>query len=446
MKDLENDDVSTSATKELRPDLKRDNDNHTFVFALGKGKGLGKIENVRWSWRKFKRKLFEPLKDTSVTYAQYEALSQDERLAKKRAPGAWTPSRYKGTNRRVADLRQKTLIAYDLDHVTQRQLDDIQMGLVGIADYAWAMHSTRGHTPENPRVRLILPVSRPMKPDEAHAVFRLLALKLAGDAEEAIEIPDLVSFRGNQTMFWPSISRGQEFITDENVAPILDVDAFLAKHEDWENFENLPYQIEESQRGKIDPDRRMEDPWKKPGEMGAFNRCYTVQEVIQEFIPEVYSVADTEGGEERYTFNFGSGSNGAVVYEDGKFLHSHHGTDPVDTANAFDLCRLHMFLHLDEGAHHNVTPGNLPSFKAMMEFAQKDLRVIAELHQGFDDTLDELDEEEADGEEVDLDTLDLDEATRKRMEHDRQVKKMLDAEQDSLAEEQNGGEDDDLGN
>lgn len=388
-------------------DLKRDNDNHTFVFALGKGKGLGKIENVRWSWRKLKRKLFAPSVDASVTYAQYKSLDNDAKLAKKRAPGAWTPSRYKGTNRVVVDLRQKTLIAYDLDEVTPRQLEDIQMGLVGVAAYAWAMHSTRGHSPEEPRARMIFPVTRPMKPDEAHAVFRLLALELADDPEEAIEIPDLVSFRGNQTMFWPSISNGQEFITDENVAPILDVDAFLAKHGDWDNFENLPYSSKEMARGKTDPDRRMEDPWKKEGAMGGFCRCYTVQEVIQEFLPEVYTPADSESGEERYSFIGGTSSNGAVVYEGGKFLQSFHGSDPVETNHAFDLCRLHMFGHLDSEAHHNTSPGNMPSFKSMQDFARHDPRVRADMNSHMDDMMDDLegldeDEKSAENEIDDL--------------------------------------------
>lgn len=121
------------------------------------------------------------------------------------------------------------------------------------------MHTTRSHTPESPRVRMVIPTSRPMKPDEGNAIFRLLALNLADDPEKAIEIPDPVSFRGNQTMFWPSISKGQDFWTDRNDAPILDVDAFLAAQPDWDNSENLPYQAEESKNGKIDPNRRMEE-------------------------------------------------------------------------------------------------------------------------------------------------------------------------------------------
>lgn len=380
-------------------DLAQHNNTHQFVVADGVGKGLGRIKNVRRSWRKMKAKLSDPLVDTSVTFAQYEALDRDGRLEKKRVPGSWTPSRYKSNRRAIADLREKTLIVYDLDYITHDQLDEIRMGLAPISKYAWFMHTSRSHCPESPRARMILPISRPMKPDEAHAAFRILAQELADDPEEGIEIPDLVSFRGNQTMFWPSRSRDQEFWTDENVGEIVDVDAVLSSYPGWEDYTNLPYQGEENSRGITDPNKRMEDPHKKQEPIGAWCRSYTVQEVIENWLTDIYAPGDSET-EERYTYLLGTGSNGAVVYEDGKFLHSNHGSDPVETANAFDLCRIHMFGHLDEGKHGNTTPGNLPSFKAMRKFAMKDRRVIAEMNSHMDDLLDDLQDEDDEDDEV----------------------------------------------
>ena len=387
---------------------------HTFVVADGVGKGLGRIKNVRRSWRKMKAKLSEPLVDTSVTFAQYEALDQDDKLVKKRAPGSWTPSRYKSNRRAIADLREKTLIVYDLDYITHEQLDDIRLGLAPISRWAWFMHTTRSHTPESPRARMVLPVSRPMGPDEAHAVFRLLAQELAEDPEEGIEVPDLVSFRGNQTMFWPSISKDQDFWTDENVAPILDVDEILEANPGWEDFNNLPYQADENSRGITDPNKRMEDPYKKQEPIGAFCRNYTVQEVIENWLTDIYAPGDSES-EQRYTYLLGTGSNGAVVYEDGKFLHSNHGSDPVETVNAFDLLRLHKFGHLDADAHHNTQPGNMPSFKAAIEFARNDERVIEDMFGGHDATLDDLEDDEdedneGEGEERDRDSDDEDDS------------------------------------
>jgi len=394
----------------MSDDLKRHNDSHTFYVADGVGKGLGRIKNQKRSWRKMKRLLSQPSVDSSVTFAQFQSLDDDTKLAKKRAPGSWTPSRYKGNRRKIAALEAKTLIVYDLDYITIEQLADIREGRAPISRWEWFMHTTRSHCPERPRVRLILPISRELPPDEAQAVFRFLAQYLSDDPEEAIEIPDLVSFRGNQTMFWPSISRDQEFWTDENVAPILDVDEFLSEHPGWDDFENLPFQSRERKRGVPDPNRRMEDPYEKPEPIGAFCRCYTVQEVIENWLSDVYAPGDSET-EERYTYIPGSSSNGAVVYEDGKFLCSHHGTDPVDTVNAFDLLRIHKFGHLDSEAKEDTPPGSLPSFKAAVKFARQDERVLEELYGGHDATLDDFedDDEDEDGEieDADDDLLDL---------------------------------------
>ena len=211
-------------------------------------------------------------------------MSQDEKLAKKRAPGSWTPSRYKGNRRALVDLEEKTLLVYDLDYVTHDQLDWIRQGFAPISRFEWFMHTSRSHTPQSPRVRMILPISRPMKPDEANAVFQFIAQELADDPEEGIEIPDLVSFRCNQTMFLPSISKDQEFWTDENVGEIVDVDVVLAGNPGWENYENLPYQEAERRKGVTDPNKRMEDPYQKPEPIGAWCRVYPVQDVIEEFL------------------------------------------------------------------------------------------------------------------------------------------------------------------
>lgn len=65
-----------------------------------------------------------------------------------------------------------------------------------------------------------------------------------------------------------------------------------------------------------------------------------------------------------------------MLYDDGKFLYSHHATDPASgwLCNAFDLVRLHRFGDLDNGEDvKEGTRGNrLPSWAAMAELAQLD--------------------------------------------------------------------------
>jgi Ruegeria phage DNA helicase len=398
----------------LLNDYRTDIDAAPIRIAVGRGKGLGRIENVRWSVKNLIKKLSVPAVDTSISFAQYQALQKKSKagekaatdllLEKKRAPGNWTAARYTGTSRKAPDVAGKSAVVLDIDNVSQDQLGDIRSGVAATSQFAWFMHTSRSHCPEKPKVRLIVWVNRMMTPDESHAVHRLLSLYLAEDPDEAIEIPDLVSFRTNQTMFWPSISQGQEFWTDENIAPILDVDEFLAGHPEWDNHENLPYQEGERKRGKLDPNRKMADPRKKANPIGAFCRAYTVEDVIEKWLDDIYSPGDSQT-ETRYNYVPGSASNGAVVYDNGLFLHSNHGTDPIEgSANAFDLLRVHKFGHLDTDAHANTSPGSMPSYKAMAKLSQNDPIVAAEEYGHMGDMLDDL---EDDDEEGDPDANDL---------------------------------------
>ncbi|WP_127562457.1 VapE domain-containing protein [Nioella ostreopsis] len=380
-------------------------DNTTLKIAVGKGKGLGRIANERWSVKKLIRKLSEPLEDTSITFAQYQALkmkaakgdkdANDRLLRHKRMPGNYTTAVYSGNARKKTDLLGKSAVVLDIDHANHEQIAAIRAGLTPVSKWAWFMHTSRSHYPEKPKVRLIVWVNRLMTLDESHAIHRLVATFLLDEPGESIEIVDLVSFRANQTMFWPSISKGQEFFTEENVAPVLDVDEFLAGHPEWSNVLALPHQEDEKVRNG-DPNATMADPREKPNPIGAFCRAYTVEDVIEKWLSETYIPGDSET-EIRYTYAPGTASNGAVVYEDGLFLHSNHGSDPLDgSANAWDLLRVHKFGHLDDDTKEDMSPSQFPSYKAMVKLAQADPDVASAQFAGLDDVLDELDDEDED--------------------------------------------------
>ncbi|MFU1607367.1 VapE domain-containing protein [Sulfitobacter pontiacus] len=364
-------------------------------YCVNTGTGLGRVKNKKSTLKRLKDMLIEPMLDTSTTFAQYMALDQDAKLAKKSAPGYWLAAHFREGRRKLEHQMFRSMIVLDLDYVKIKQLDYIRMGFAEINQYYWIMHTTRAHCPEKPRVRVIIPADRTMDATETNAITRLLSMQLADDPDEAIEIPDLVSFRYNQAMFKPSISRGQEYWLEDNPAGvILDVDAFLADNPGWDDYTLLPYQEAEKQRGVVDPNRKMEHPHEKPELLGAWCRTYDVEEAIAEFLSDTY-VPGTSETETRYTYAFGTGSNGAVVYDDGLFLHSNHGSDPAEGLhNSFDLVRLHKFGHLDDKAPANTSPGNMPSYKAMVRFAEDDPVVSAELFSHLADDFDDDDEEE----------------------------------------------------
>ncbi len=349
------------------------NDSHMIDIATG-GKHRGLVVNRTMSLARFRGKLSDPMIDKAVSFAAYAKMDADQKAARKMMAGFVMCAHFRDGLRKGHCQQHRSVLAYDLDNVTPEQLDDLRSGLTPISRYHWFMHTTRSHCPERPRVRLFVFLSRNVNADEFHALVRLVAELLTD--KDGIEIPDPVSFKWNQVMYWPSISEGQEFWTDENPAAILDVDAFLARHPNWTDLSTLPKPKGAAGARRADPGARAEDPTRKRGWIGAFCRAYTVEGAIAEFLPDIYEPGDSIT-ETRYSYAPGTGRNGAVVYDDGKFLHSHHGSDPAEGLhNAFDLVRIHKFGRLDDKTHGNTSPTSLPSYRAMMEMVQQDERSL----------------------------------------------------------------------
>ena len=80
---------------------------------------------------------------------------------------------------------------------------------------------------------------------------------------------------------------------------------------------------------------------------------------------------------DRFTYAGGTTTGGAVVYESGKFLFSHHAHDPAGgkLCNAFDLMRLHLFGDKDSDAKPDTPTNKLPSYQAACDYAVKDTGV-----------------------------------------------------------------------
>lgn len=119
---------------------------------------------------------------------------------------------------------------------------------------------------------------------------------------------------------------------------------------------------------------KQEDPTTKRGIIGAFCRTYGIVEAMERFIPGMYDETATTG---RYTYTGGETTGGAIVYDGGLFLYSHHSHDPCcgQLVNAFDLVRLHMYGDKDAAAKDGTPVNKLPSFVAMSKLALADKAV-----------------------------------------------------------------------
>lgn len=344
-----------------------------------------KWKNKETTWSDLVRRLRETRR-TSETIAEYKKLSKTEQSQIKDV-GGFVGGVLKSGRRTAESVASRQLLTLDADFA---QPDFWDLVLFTLESPAAAIYSTHKHTADKPRLRLLLPLSRPVSPDEYQAIARRVA------ADIDIEQFDDTTYQPHRLMFWPSTPIDGDYVFKYNDDAFLNADAYLARYEDWRDQSQWP----ESSRVHAEIRQsaaKQEDPTTKKGIVGAFCRTYTVPEAMEVFLPGVYEPC---AGDDRYTYTAGTSAAGAVVYEDGKFLFSHHSTDPCcgKLVNAFDLVRIHKFRNLDDDASPNTPPGRLPSYQAMQALAADDDRVkvsigeerLAEVRQDF--TADESDE------------------------------------------------------
>lgn len=328
----------------------------TFNLATGKSRKETSWKNQEWNWSQF----LEHIKEThrsAETVAEYKAADK-ARQDELKDVGGFVGGYIKGGRRKADNILFRRLLTLDIDFASS----DVWETFCLLYLCAAAVYSTHKHTPESPRFRLIIPLSRDVTAEEYEAVARRVASVIG------IDMFDDTTYEPSRFMYWPSTSKDGEYIFDYQDGPWLDADEVLAAYQNWKDASEWPVSSRLTdivRRGM----KRQGDPLDKPGIIGAFCRTYDIHQAIATFLPEEYTACAIEN---RYTYTKGSTAAGLVVYED-KFAYSHHGTDPTSgrLCNAFDLVRLHLYGDMDENSQtKDVT--KLPSFKAMEELAIHD--------------------------------------------------------------------------
>jgi putative DNA primase/helicase len=342
-------------------------------IALGT-RNLGKVKNKTTTWGELRQKLSEPTR-TKEPFKRYLALPKEEQDRLKNIDGYWIGAHCADGRRASNAITERDIVCFDIDDAPADLVDRLKIGLTGISGYEFAVHSTRKHHPDKPRLRIAFPLAHAVSAEKFTPFIRILASKL----DPTMDAVDDVSFRLAQMMFQPSCSADSEFIFIHNPGALVDPDAILTEFGDWQDYTKLPFS--ERQGQKRPSAKKAENPLSKKGLVGAFCRAYDVEAAIAEFLPDVYTPGDQHSGKPRYSYLGGSTSNGVAVEDGGLFIYSHHTTDPCSDrlCNAFDMVRLHKFGSEDSGKDEEGSPTKQPSYKAMVEFLKDDQRTIREL-------------------------------------------------------------------
>ena len=336
-----------------------------FTIATGKSLHDTKWKNKEYTWPALLNEISRTTR-TRETYAEYVKMTRDQQQNIKDV-GGFVGGTLKGGRRKSGTVVWRQLLTLDADFVA----GDLWGTIESLFDFCCAVYSTHKHSPDAPRLRLIAPLLRPVTPDEYEALARRVA------ADIGIDMFDDTTYQPARLMFWPSTASDGEFIFHDQDGPWIDPDEVLVRYADWRDVSLWP----ESSRAVKQRQRHAErqgDPLTKSGIVGAFCRTYDVPAAIEKFLSDTYSPCDTPG---RYTYIPGSTAAGLVIYDDGRFAYSNHGTDPAtgQLCNAFDLVRIHKFGHLDDGADPSAATSKRPSYSAMCELASADEEVAVSL-------------------------------------------------------------------
>lgn len=305
--------------------------------------------------------------ETLAEYLKLPKSKQDEL----KDVGGFVGGTLLNNRRKASNVIDRDVISLDLDNIPAGATADVLRRLEGLG-CAYVTYSTRKHDESKPRLRVLAPLNRTALADEYEPLARKLASIIG------MSLADPTTFEASRLMYWPSCCSDSQYVFNYGDKPFLDVDGLLATYGDWRNFDEWP-QVPGASQTHVRMAAKQGNPLEKKGVVGAFCRQYDIHQVIETFLPGVYSATD----DGRYTFVGGSTVGGAVIYEDGLFLYSHHATDPCSgrLVNAFDLLRLHKFGELDDEAKPDTPVNKLPSYTQMASFALNDAGVAAVLNQ-----------------------------------------------------------------
>ena len=314
-------------------------------------------------------RLRNPIKSIE-SYADYMKMKKAQQDTLKDV-GGFVGGSLSNPRRKSNNVTGRDVITLDFDNIPGWQTDAV-VAKVEELGCSYCIYSTRKHNAAAPRLRVVIPFDRTVTPDEYEPCARRVASSIG------ITMADPTTFEVCRLMYWPSCSADSEYVYKVKDAPFISADFLLSTYTDWHDFTSWPQVPNAVSYAKLA--MKQGDPLEKSGIVGAFCRTYDVITAMDAFLPNIYEPVDNDDG--RYTYLGGSTTGGAVIYDDAKFLFSHHATDPCGgrLVNAFDLIRLHRFGDKDNDASPDTPVTKLPSYKAMCEAAMQDKAVVTTLN------------------------------------------------------------------
>ncbi|WAX08253.1 hypothetical protein BM127P2_00037 [Phocaeicola phage BM127P2] len=310
-----------------------------------------------WTWSEIVEK-FTSARVTPETYKQFVSYPKEVQ-GRIKDVGAFVGGELFGSRRTKSAMGDRSLLALDVDFGEE----SFPMQFESIIGCAHIIHGTHKHNPKAGvyRYRILIPLSEPVDGERYEAIARKVA-EFTG-----IDLYDKTTFQPERCMFLPSVSSDVEYYCKVVDGEALDVEEYLGMYDDWSNTQEWAYHKDEKGEARILA-KEQADPTLKEGVVGDFCRAYSISEVIEAYLSDVYEPTEDK---DRYTYMGGSTSGGMITFDD-TFAYSYHHNDPIQgrhVYNAYDLVRIHKFGKLDKDGSSKASTAE------MNDLVQRDAKV-----------------------------------------------------------------------
>lgn len=346
------------------------NNDRKLALSFGSSRKSTNWIRTELMWSEFVERLRTPQR-TPETIKEYLAMTKAQQGSLKDI-GGFVGGSLAGKQRKAAAVTGRDLVTLDMDNIASGETQNVVKKINSLGA-GYVIYSTRSHAEFRPRLRVIMPLDRTVTPDEYEPIARKLA-EIIG-----IEMCDPTTFEASRLMYWPGCSKDSQYVFAAADAPFVSSDGILKQYPNWHDVSAWPQVPGEAVKAKAVLAKQA-DPTTKEGVVGAFCKTYNIFTAIDKFIPHAYEQTDKP---DRLTYTGGTTVAGAVIYDGGNFLFSHHATDPCsgELVNAFDLIRLHKFADQDQAAKIGTPVNKLPSYQSMKRLALGDSEVAKTLNE-----------------------------------------------------------------
>lgn len=217
-----------------------------------------------------------PSKITSVRrleWADFAAkLSREPPESEDKASRGWySCAEFDPVYRHGDNLVSRTALTFDYDSVSRQDVKNL--GRV-FSNFANVLYTTASHTAEKPRLRMVLPLSRPCDALEFQAVSRRVA------SHAGIELASRESHVPAQMMYLPTRKPGGKFKAQITEGELVLVDDWLAAYDDWRDRKSWPRR---ASGDEATSDVLPIPPDEKPGIVGEWCRAFSIEDCITRF-------------------------------------------------------------------------------------------------------------------------------------------------------------------